>query len=292
MSVPPSSQLPRLRPSGDQPGARAPAEVGRVWWLTGAVAALAALSSVLGLSVQRVYGSDAATAEMLRGYDAVTLLLAVPGLLLAVRASRRGSPRGHLVAASLLAYLAYTYAYYLFGTGFTELMLLHVAVFSGALLALGMSLAALDVDEAARDMPRRHAARAVAGVLGALAAGLGLMWLAVCVAFAVGGDVPAGSTLVESDTVVHLGIVLDLAFLVPLYAAAAVLLWRHRPWGYILAAVALVAGTLHQVSYLVALLFQYVAGVPGAVAFDPVEPVIILLYGVATTLLFRRSAWV
>lgn len=43
------------------------------------------------------------------------------------------------------------------------------------------------------------------------------------------GKVPAGSSLVKSVSVVHLGIVLDLTVLVPLYSAAAVLLWRHRP---------------------------------------------------------------
>ena len=60
-------------------------------------------------------------------------------------------------------------------------------------------------------------------------------------------------------------------------------------WGFVLAAVALVAGILHQVSYLVALVFQYTAEVPGSVAMDPVEPLILLLYGVATALLFRSE---
>jgi hypothetical protein len=46
--------------------------------------------------------------------------------------------------------------------------------------------------------------------------------------------------------------------------------------------VLLIAGTLHQVSYMVALLFQSTAGVPGAVAFNPFEPVIAALYLTAT----------
>jgi hypothetical protein len=52
---------------------------------------------------------------------------------------------------------------------------------------------------------------------------------------------------------------------------AAVLLWRRRPWGYVLAALALISGTVHQVGYLVALPFQAAADVPGAVGFDPLE---------------------
>jgi hypothetical protein len=103
----------------------------------------------------------------------------------------------------------------------------------------------------------------------------------------VTGDVPTGSRLVETDTIVHLGMALDLTLLVPLYAAAAVLLWRRAPWGYALAGLALMAGVIHQVSYLVAMPFQVAADVPGAVAFDPGEPVIVLLYLAASVLLLR-----
>jgi hypothetical protein len=41
------------------------------------------------------------------------------------------------------------------------------------------------------------------------------------------------------------------------------------------------------VSYQAALLFQSAAEVPGAVAFDPGEPVVALLYVVAGVLLLR-----
>lgn len=49
----------------------------------------------------------------------------------------------------------------------------------------------------------------VDGVYGDHAA-LGSMWVYACAAFIVSGAVPAGSSLVETDTVVQLGIVLDL----------------------------------------------------------------------------------
>ena len=146
-----------------------------------------------------------------------------------------------------------------------------------------------------RSLPGAHLAsraadarvRLPAAVLALLALSLGGLWVSACLAYALDGTLPAGSSLVESDTVVHLGIVLDLTVLVPLYLAAAVLLGRRHAWGFALAAVSLVAGTLHQVSYVVALLFQYAADVPGSVAVDPVEPVILLLYAVATVVLLR-----
>jgi hypothetical protein len=249
------------------------------------------VAAALGLLLDGVYGSDAATVQMLRGFDVVTLLVIGPGLLLAVRSDWHGSTRGRLLTASLLAYLGYTYAYYLLGAGFTDLMLLHAPLFTATLVALMLALRDLPV-AGLTDRLASGGARVVAGVLGLLAVSLGAMWVYACIAWALDGTIPAGSSLVETETIVHLGIVLDLTVLVPLYGAAAVLLWRRRAWGFVLATLALVAGTLHQVSYVVALLFQYAAEVPGSVLMDPVEPVILLLFVVATALLLRRPGGV
>jgi hypothetical protein len=255
--------------------------------LTAGVAIAAMLAAVLGLVVDGVYGDHAATTQMLRGYDLVTLFLVGPALLWSARAAAHDAVRGRLVTASLLAYLAYTYPYHLLGAGFTDLLLLHAPLLTAALVALVGTLGEIDRDDLPAHFGATVPVRIVGILLGTLGAALGLMWVYACAAFIVGGAVPAGSSLVETDTVVQLGIVLDLTLLVPLYVAAAVTLWRRTGWGFLLAAVALLAGTLHQVGYVVALLLQDAAEVPGAVALDPVEPVILLMYAVGTVLLLR-----
>lgn len=260
------------------------------WVLTG----LVGCAALAGLLVQDVYAGDAPTAEMLRAFDLVALLLVAPGLVVSVLRVRLGSMWAHLVLAALLAYLVYSSAYYLFGTGFNALFLLHAAVFSLGLVVLGLTLASLDVSPLAAALRGRAPARAVSAMLFTLALALGGMWIYSALDNAVTGDVPAGSQLVETEAVVHLGMALDLALLVPLYAAAAVLLWRRAPWGYALAGVALLSGVLHQVSYVVAMPFQVAGDVPGAVSNDPAEPVIVIFYLAASVLLFwgvpRRRA--
>ena len=258
----------------------------RLTWL---VAALAMAASLAGLLIDGIYTGAVSTSEMFRAYDLVTALVVVPSLIAAVHLARRGSVRAQLVTASLVAYLVYTYAYYLFGTGFNDLFLLHAAVFAGGLSALILTLTGIDVAAVKDQFDPRTRVRAIAGILGALAVGLAGMWIYFAVDNAVTGDVPTGSQLVETDTIVKLGMALDLTMLAPLYAVAAVLLWRRAPWGYLLAAVALFAGTLHQVSYLVAMPFQAAADIPGAVWYDPGEPVIVLLYVVGTALLLRGT---
>ena len=91
------------------------------------VAALALLGSVVGPFAEGVYTGPASTAEMLRAWDLVTAVVVVPVLAGALVVSPASSPRAEPTWASMLACLAYTYAYYVFGTGFNDLFLLHVA---------------------------------------------------------------------------------------------------------------------------------------------------------------------
>jgi hypothetical protein len=253
-------------------------------WLTGLACALALVASLLGLLLDGVYRGPASTTEMLRAYDLVTAAVAVPCLAFAVRLARPGSIRAQLVATGLLGYLVYTYAFYAFGSDFNDLFLLQIAVFATAVYALILLLVDLDATAVARRFARTRA-RGIAAPLAVLAVSLGAMWISAGVDNAVTGAVPTGSRLVETESVIRLGMALDLILQVPLYAVAAVLIWRRAPWGYVLAGLALVAGVVQQVSYLVAMPFQRVADVPGAVWSDSLEPVIVLLYVLGAVLL-------
>lgn len=254
------------------------------------LAVLVFAASLAGLLLDGVYTGTGSTSATLRAFDLVHVVLVVPALVAATVLVRRGSALGQLVLASLGAYVAYTYAYYLFGTGFNDLFLLHTVVFGTALWLLVLTLAGLDVDALALRFGAHTHVRVVASILAFLAVSLGAMWVYASLDNVATGDVPAGSQLVETDLVVHLGMALDLAVLTPLYAAAAVLLWRRKPWGYVLGFLAVLPGLLHQLTYLVAMPFQVAADVPGAVSTDAAEPLIVLLYltGAALLLLGLR----
>jgi len=257
---------------------------GRLAWLA---AGLALTASLAGLLIDGVYSGAESTAAMLRANDLVTAVVVVPAVCAAAYLARRGSILAELVLTSMLTAVVYTYSYYLFGTGFNDLFLLHAAVFTTGLCALILTLVALDVVSVAARFSPRTRVRIIAMLLGLLALGLGGMWIFVAVGNAVTGSIPVGSELVETTAIVHLGMALDLSLLVPLYAIAARLVSRRAPWGYVLAMVALLAGLVHQVGYLVAMPFQVAANIPDAVATDPVEPMIVLVYVVAIALLLH-----
>jgi hypothetical protein len=245
-----------------------------------ASAGAAGIAAATGLLADGAYDAPAATTEMLRGYDLVTLVVAVPLLLLSRLGQRK---RERVLRLGLLAYLVYTALLASVAGGLGAAFLLDVAVLG--LAAAGVVLGVSTIDTRPLVLRRPAHSRVAAVLLGVLALALAAMWVVAAVGAAATGDAPAGSALVETDLVVRLGMVLDLALLVPVYVLAALLLWRGRAWGAVLGGVAMVSGLLHQVSYLVAMVFQSVADVPGAQWTDPLEPLIVAVYATALTTL-------
>jgi len=253
------------------------------------ILALLVVESVSGLWVDDLYRDPPSVVAMLRAYDLVTLVIVVPALALALLPPWRHARLAQLVWLSALAYGVYNYAIYVFGTAFSSLFLVHVALFGLSVFAFGLALGNLDVATTAVRV-RARIARLVGGLLLLLAAGLAGMWIVNALRFAVTGELPAESEIVLPIAGVHLAYVLDLALFAPACALAGVLLWRRAAWGYVLGSVMLLFGTVYQLSYMAALAFQAWANVPGASAFDPAEPVVagVFVLGAALLLTGRR----
>lgn len=248
--------------------------------------AVMAISALVGLTAGGVYRDADGLVALLRGYDLVALVVAAPLLGAALLAR---TARSVLVWSGLLVYAGYNYAYYLFGTQLNALFALHAAAVGLAVVGLILLMTNLDVGDIAARYRRRAPARSVAGVLLVLGISLAGLWLfTIARALLSGSALDEPSRLVVPEEFTHLGAALDLAFLVPAYVLAGVLLWRRVAWGYAIAAALLVAGVLHQVAYMVALVFQALRGVAGATAFDPAEPVIAGAFIVAAALMLAH----
>jgi hypothetical protein len=250
--------------------------------------ALMTAVSVVGLSVDDVYRAPKSVAAMLRGYDLVSLAVAVPALAVTLLPRFRQSVQAQLLRLAILGYAAYNYASYVFGTGFSTVFLLHDAAFTVATFALGFSAASLDLGRIYKSFRPSTPTRAIGGVLALLATGLGAMWIFYSLRFALAGELPKESLLVLPEPNLHLAYVLDLTLLVPGYAVAAALLWRRTRWGYPMAAALLVFSLVHELNYVVALVFQSNAHIPGATALDPQALVVIAVTSAATA---RSLRW-
>lgn len=171
------------------------------------------------------------------GWDLVTLFLVVPALLLLVRAVARGSLRGRLLVTGLLGYLAYQYLMYAVAWAAGPLLLPFVAIYAVSLVGIAWFASTIRLADLPTHITDGFPRRAMAAFCGAIALLLLGMWVPLVSDVLAGqleGNLHGQTTLVVQA--------LDLGIVVPLAIATAVLVWRRRPLGYLLAAVVVVKG--------------------------------------------------
>jgi len=201
------------------------------YWLSGALAVVTAAAAAATFFIPGVLRGPAVMNGSARGTALVVLVVAIPALLFSMRASAAGSVRALIVWIGAIAYIAYQAVLFIFETPFNQLFLLYLAMFSLSFWSVFTILRQLDLGSLrARFSPklpvRRLATYAlIIVVLNALA------WLQNVVPGVLSSAPP--SWLDGTGTSTNAIYVQDLAFWLPLTAVAAVLLWRRRPWGYL-----------------------------------------------------------
>lgn len=196
---------------------------------TVAAGALAAIAAAVGLLVPEFYRDAPTLVSQARGQDLLTLVVAVPALLVSLAFARRGSRRGYVLWLGVLGYLLYTYASYAFMTAFNELYLAYVAVLGLSLYTFVAGVVRLDAAavKAALDGRRFRGVVAFEVFVVVLVAGV---WLADIVPALLDGSVPA--SVADADIPVSAIHTLDLGILLPGFLVTAYWLWTRNPWGY------------------------------------------------------------
>ena len=208
--------------------------------LSAGLAALMVAQSVLGL----VFPGQYRDVEWIRltwfGNDWVTLVVGVPLLVASLLLARRGSVRGLLLWLGMLGYGAYNYAYYMLGAALNAFFPLYIAPLVLSVVTLIFMLSRIDVAGAAVGFRTKTPVRIVGGYLVFVAVGLTFVWMGVWAAYVFAGQ----PTPIEPEAF-QLVAALDITIMVPALALGGVLLWRRKAWGYIVAAVAGIQGSLY-----------------------------------------------
>ncbi len=217
-----------------------------------------ALASGSGLFAHDLYRDNALVAAGWYGNDLVTLVVAVPLLVVALLGAWGGSRRAYLVWMGLLAYTIYNYAFYLFGAAFNVLFLVYAALLVLSAFALAFGLIELNAealhDRVQTALPRRR----VASFLGGVAAALGSFYIVLAVRYMATGQPPSMLTATGLHT--SLIAALDLTMVVPVGGLAAVWLWQGRAWGYVWAVVWSVKGAVYMLALSAATIATIAAG--------------------------------
>ncbi len=249
-------------------------------WLTYPIAILMAVSAAVGLFSGGLYRDNPSLLAQAIGQDLVTLLLALPGLVISAYLASRGSLRARLVWLGLLVYVVYTYASYAFGIRWNPLFLAYIALLGCSTYALIGSLVTADMAAIKAAFGVRTPISAVSSFLLVIAGVFYLMWLSEAVPASFTGVVP--QSVQEDGTPTNVIHVLDMGLLLPALIIGALSLLRRRPLGYALSAAFLVNLAFLALAVLSMGLFQARAGEPAPV---PMLAVFIGLFGVSAGML-------
>ncbi|HYV46882.1 MAG TPA: hypothetical protein VFA20_18585 [Myxococcaceae bacterium] len=192
-----------------------------------------------------------------RGWSAVTLALAIPLGVRALLRAREARLRtvltlagartrvvhvparlsAVLTLAGVQAYLVYTYLEMAVSQPFTPLYLLYVATFATALPALVLAVGSVRIPDLPAAFTARAPRRTVAAFALLYSTVLSAAWLKDILGRSFAGQFGWRDAY---GTVAHVVHALDLGLQVPLAVAAAILLWRRRPAGYLVGAICVV----------------------------------------------------
>ncbi|HXG07323.1 MAG TPA: hypothetical protein VNI77_08380, partial [Nitrososphaera sp.] len=248
-------------------------------WVSVALAALMAAQALLGLLASEAYRDVAWIKATWFGNDLVTLLIAVPLLLGSMWFLSRGSTRARLIWLGVLGYAFYNYAYYVLGAALNVFFAIYVLTFVVAAASLITGLVRTDATSIASAFSVNTPARTLGGYYVFVATGLSVVWLATWAAYVFAGR----PTPVETEAF-HLVAALDMTLMVPVLVTGGVLLWRRRPWGYVIATVAGIQASL----YLLVLSVNSTVAIRRGLAAAPGE---LPIWGTLLVFTLAATAW-
>ncbi len=141
--------------------------------LSAVLAATMIVAASCGLWVHNLYQDPVEVAQLWRAYDAITLFLVTPLLVLALAlARRRGMVPAQVLWFAMLCYGVYNYTAFVFGAALNAMFLVHVLALVLSIAALVTLLLGMDPAAIRRRFADRTPVRSVAVVLVLITVGL------------------------------------------------------------------------------------------------------------------------
>jgi hypothetical protein len=226
------------------------------------IVVFAVIASGGGLLIEDLYQGNPFAKTVWRANDLITLVVAVPLLILAMIFARRGSNWAVPAWIGMLAFMLYNYAFYLFGAYYNKMFLVYTGLFALSIFGLVFGVPRINVDELAGQFRKKLPVRWISAWLVFIAGGLTIVYLLQAFDYLRTGQVP--EIIERTGHVTNVIPALDLSLIIPWYALAAVWLWQERDWGYVLAAIVSVEGAAYLLVLLTAAVFAARGGFPGA----------------------------
>ena len=232
-----------------------------------------------------LYARDSvSTASQAIAQDVVTLVVAIPLLIISLYLVKKKSKKGLFLLTGTVGYFLYTYTSYAFLVVFNALYLVYVVLmilsFYSFILCL-MELNQFEIREMVSDSFPRKTLSVFFFAVGIMLMG---MWLGRIVPALMDGSAPVG--LEHYST---LGIqTLDLGWVVPASIVTAYLLRKENKWGYLLAIVFVRKMITMTAAVSAMIVFMQINGVAVSVMEKILFPVLLLISIYFMAIMWRK----
>jgi hypothetical protein len=258
------------------------------FWLTPAIALLVLIASSAGLFNKDIYAEETLSWTVQAYGQDIANLIATAALLVATYFAGKGSLKAYLVWIGVLLSLLYPYLIYAFDIHFNSLFLVYVALVGLIFYTLVSSVIHLRLDIA--QFTANGRAKVVSGFLMVVAVLFYFLWLSEDIPALLTGSTP--QTVLVNGLLTNPVHVLDMALYLPAMMLTAILLWRRKLLGYILALPMLVFSILTGIGILAAFLAMSSKGMPTSLGVELFFVVIILVSLALSVLFITRSEMV
>lgn len=195
-------------------------------------AGLTFISCLFSITNNDIYQDGTWANAQWLGQDAVTLLIALPFLLISFfKGIRRGNVKWQMVYAGILFYYFYTYSFFMFAAKLSVFYLFHLPIFGLSLIGLIITLIGLFGQDTRFVFESKRLKITIIVYLILMSVMISFLWLSDIAAHLLDpthrSETPDG----EAPLIIYS---LDLAIVIPLMITAAILLYRKTQAGYLL----------------------------------------------------------
>lgn len=201
---------------------------------------LVVVASSGGLLLSELYKDNSFVKMAWFTNDIITITVAVPLLITAMIKAQNGSTYWRLIWIGLLGYMFYNYSFYLFGSVFNKFFLIYTTLFSLSGFTMLYMLWEIKADKVAIFFNPQTPVKSISAYLFIMSLMLFIVELSMILPFLITEKVP--ETIIITGHPTGIVFALDFSIVIPTFIVSAVLLWKRKGWGYILAMMMLVKG--------------------------------------------------
>jgi len=206
--------------------------------LTSILITLTFIATLGGIFMNDLYQDNAQFIQVWKSNDLITLFIALPVLIGSMLYTF-----SLLIWYSMIWFLCYNYAFYVFGASFNAFYLIHLSIYTLSILTMIFALLHFPIKNLLISKKKSVLDFIVVGILVFLSVGLLSIYSIQSLNFAFNGVLPA--IITNSGHVTSVVFSLDISMVVLFFILASVLILKRNSWGYVIAFIALLKGVVY-----------------------------------------------